>query len=226
MWAASPKSCDQQFLGKNPRFLGEGRRARFTTARLDFRSCISLGLRSFWPQQAFQTGEGVQRRVVKGWRWLPSLDDNDSKSFFKCSDYAEWGWLFSLLTLSLVASVVWIPLSESSFSQFAFKMAKHWSGWLFWLQTFVLKCPIQVSSLSGEGRTQHRKWPYLPVPGNALIWIRPPNMSGPWEINTASVMWTLSCTADIWYPVWDIWVSLYNIFWRVIVTFSCCSTCG
>lgn len=92
-------------LGKESQVPRWGRRARFTTARLDFRSCISLGLRSFWPQQAFQTGVGVQRRVARGWRWLPSLDDNDSKSFLKCSDYAEWSWLFSLLTLSL-----WPPL--------------------------------------------------------------------------------------------------------------------
>lgn len=85
--------------------------------------------------------------------------------------------------------------------------------------------PRSLPCLEKEGH-KHLKWPQVPVPGKVLIWIRPSNMSGAWEINTSSVMWTLSCTADIWYPVWDTCVSFYNILWRVIVIFSCCSTCG
>lgn len=67
-----------------------------------------------------------------------------------------------LLSLSLVAAIVWIPFGgESSSSQFACKMPKHSSGWSPHPNTgfsdsrpFVLKRPTQVSSLSGEGRTQ------------------------------------------------------------------------
>lgn len=71
------------------------------------------------------------------------------------------GSLHCLLSLSLVATIVWIPFSESSFLQFACKMPKHSSGWSPHPNTgfsdsrpFVFKRPTQVSSLSGEGRTQ------------------------------------------------------------------------